>query len=162
MSKINKSLQTLKIMSNFVHSITAADGQELPRSSMLVPFCRLWHTGSFLYAKFVATAGTCGYHNDNPGATNDDKAGNDSFWFSVNSTRLLFSYAKLTNRGLFLLTWINFNASVYKYNYIHYKMWVEIAYPFPNFNGCTVEVWEWISNFIPHFTMYVITYTCWD
>ena len=20
--------------------------------------------------------------------------------------------------------------------------------PFPNFNGCTVEVWEWISNFI--------------
>ena len=27
----------------------------------------------------------------------------------------------------------------------------EIAYPFPNFNGCTIEVWEWINNFIPHF-----------
>ena len=25
-----------------------------------------------------------------------------------------------------------------------------ITYPFPNFNGCTVEVWEWTSNFIPH------------
>ena len=28
----------------------------------------------------------------------------------------------------------------------------EITYPFPNFNGATVEVWEWISNFITHFT----------
>ena len=25
------------------------------------------------------------------------------------------------------------------------KMWDEITYPFPNFNGATVEVWEWIS-----------------
>ena len=36
-------------------------------------------------------------------------------------------------------------------NYIHYKGWVEITYPFPSFNGCTVEVWEWINNFILHF-----------
>ena len=34
----------------------------------------------------------------------------------------------------------------------------EITHPFPNFNGCTVEVWESISNFIPHFTGHVITY----
>ena len=27
-------------------------------------------------------------------------------------------------------------------------MWDEITYPFPNSNS--VEVWEWISNFIPH------------
>ena len=40
------------------------------------------------------------------------------------------------------------------------KVWDEITYPFPNFNGCTVEVWEWISNFIPHFYEYVITYPC--
>ena len=33
---------------------------------------------------------------------------------------------------------------------------------FPNFNGATFEVWEWISNFIPHFTVPVITYPCWD
>ena len=36
-------------------------------------------------------------------------------------------------------------------NYTDYKMCDEITYPFPNFNGCTVEVWKWISNFIPHF-----------
>ena len=30
-------------------------------------------------------------------------------------------------------------------------MWTEITYPFSNFNGCTVEVLEWISYFIPHF-----------
>ena len=33
-------------------------------------------------------------------------------------------------------------------------------YPFPNFNGCTVEVLEWISNSTPHFTRCVITYLC--
>ena len=25
---------------------------------------------------------------------------------------------------------------------IHYKMWDEIIYPFPTFNGATVEIWE--------------------
>ena len=40
------------------------------------------------------------------------------------------------------------------------KLWDEITYPFPNFNGCTVEVWEWISNFTPHFIIDVITYPC--
>ena len=34
--------------------------------------------------------------------------------------------------------------------------------PFPNFNGATVEVWKWISKFIPHFMMDVITYPCWN
>ena len=29
------------------------------------------------------------------------------------------------------------------------KVCDEITYPFPNFNGTTVEVLEWISNFIP-------------
>ena len=41
------------------------------------------------------------------------------------------------------------------------KMWDNVTYPFPNFNGCTVEVWEWISKFIAHFLMDVITYPCW-
>ena len=44
------------------------------------------------------------------------------------------------------------------YMYIHYKVWDEITYPLPNFNGEAVEVWEWIRNFIPHFTGHVITY----
>ena len=30
--------------------------------------------------------------------------------------------------------------------YSHYLVLDEITYPFPNFNGATVEVWEWISN----------------
>ena len=41
-------------------------------------------------------------------------------------------------------------------------MWGENTYPFPNFSGCTVEVWKWINNFIPHFTVHVIIYPCWD
>ena len=55
---------------------------------------------------------------------------------------------------LTLIPWIS--------NHIHYKMWDEITYPFLNFNGSTVEVKEWISNFILHFTGHVITYPCWD
>ena len=42
------------------------------------------------------------------------------------------------------------------------KLWDEITYPFPNFNAATVEVWEWICNFITHFIMNVIAYPCWD
>ena len=45
-------------------------------------------------------------------------------------------------------------------NYINYKVWDEITYPFPNFNGVTVEVWEWKSNFIAHFPAHMITYPC--
>ena len=40
------------------------------------------------------------------------------------------------------------------------EVWDEITYPFPNFNGCTVEVWEWINNFIPHFIMVTINFPC--
>ena len=46
-------------------------------------------------------------------------------------------------------------------NYMLKKVLDEITYPFPNFNGCTVEVWERINNFIPHIMMDVITYPCW-
>ena len=38
-----------------------------------------------------------------------------------------------------LLTWINLNPNI---------VWDENIYQFPNFNGCTVEVWEWIRSFI--------------
>ena len=46
------------------------------------------------------------------------------------------------------LTWIS--------KYIQYNVWDEITYPFSNFNGCTVEVWEWIRFVILHFTGYVV------
>ena len=38
------------------------------------------------------------------------------------------------------------------------KVWDEITYPFPNINGCTVEIWEWLIYFVPHFIMDAITY----
>ena len=47
-------------------------------------------------------------------------------------------------------------------NHIRYSVWDEITYQLPNFISATVEVWEWISNFIPHLTMHVITFPCWD
>ena len=37
------------------------------------------------------------------------------------------------------------------------KVCDNITYPFPNFNGATVEVWEWICNFILHITIDPIT-----
>ena len=33
---------------------------------------------------------------------------------------------------------------------------------FPNFNYAVVDVWKWVSHFIPHFTGHVITHPCWD
>ena len=33
------------------------------------------------------------------------------------------------------------------------KVYDEITYPFPNFNGIAIEVWEWINNFLQHFIM---------
>ena len=41
-------------------------------------------------------------------------------------------------------------------------MWNEIIYPFPNFNGYTVEVWEWISTIILYILVEEITYPYWD
>ena len=53
-----------------------------------------------------------------------------------------------------LLAWIR--------NYILYNVWDEITDPSPNFNSAPVEVWEWISNFILHFTGHIIMYPCRD
>ena len=41
------------------------------------------------------------------------------------------------------------------------KVWDEITYQFPNINGATIEVWEWLSYFILHFMIDVITYPIW-
>ena len=37
--------------------------------------------------------------------------------------------------------------------------YIFIYHQLPNFNGSTVEVWEWIRYFIPHITGLVITYS---
>ena len=43
-----------------------------------------------------------------------------------------------------ILGWIGYD--------IHYEVWDEITYPFTNFNGATVEVWEWINDFVSYST----------
>ena len=40
------------------------------------------------------------------------------------------------------------------------KVWVEKTYPFPNLNGYTFEVLEWITDFIPYYILDVFTYPC--
>ena len=42
------------------------------------------------------------------------------------------------------------------------KLWDEITYSFPNFHGAIVEIWEWISDFVPHFIVNVVTYPWWN
>ena len=60
--------------------------------------------------------------------------------FVINDSRSVYY-----KHGLISIpAWIN--------DYTHHNMWDKITYPFPNFNGATVEVWEWIRNFISHFT----------
>ena len=56
--------------------------------------------------------------------------------------------------GPFSLTLI----PVWLSNFIDCKMWHGVAYPFPNFNGGNVEVYEWTRNFIPHFTLWALIY----
>ena len=43
-------------------------------------------------------------------------------------------------------------------NYSDYNVWDEITFPLSNFNGCTTEIWEEISNVSLNFTENVITY----
>ena len=38
----------------------------------------------------------------------------------------------------------------------------EITHTSSNCNDTEVEVWEWISNYIPHFTGFAITYPRWN
>ena len=87
-----------------------------------------------------------------------------SWWFETLSCplwRLCNDSIGSYHPGPFLLTWINFNPRM-EVVYTHYKMWDEIIHPFLNVKHATVEVWEWIRNFIPHFTGHGITYPCKD
>ena len=61
-----------------------------------------------------------------------------------------------TNQVPLWLTWTDIYPSMDKRLHPS-KVWGEISYPFPNFNGGTVEVWEWLRNFIPNFIGHVIT-----
>ena len=45
---------------------------------------------------------------------------------------------------------------------MHSKVWDEIIYASPNFNGSNDQVLEWIRNLIPLLIMDVIPYPYWD
>ena len=46
--------------------------------------------------------------------------------------------------------------SVWISNYIHHKVWDEITHPFLNFNSASIDIRDWLSNFISHFTRLLI------
>ena len=52
--------------------------------------------------------------------------------------------------------------SEWKRNHMVSKVWDETTYPFPNFNSAAIEIYDWISHYIPQFIMDVITYPYWD
>ena len=70
------------------------------------------------------------------------------YWFRIMCHLTDIKNAQLSShyQGPFLLTWIKFIIPASISNYIYHKKWNEIAYPLPNFKGCTIEVWEWISH----------------
>ena len=70
---------------------------------------------------------------------------------------ILFRPHWIISLGPLLLTWIN-SITAWISNHMLSKVGDEITCPFPNYNGFTVEVWEWISKFTSHFIMDVITY----
>ena len=62
----------------------------------------------------------------------------------------------------FRLTWINWNCMDKWLHPLWNVGWNYLSIPKLQRNGSTVEVWEWLSNFIPHFIMNIITYPCRD
>ena len=85
-------------------------------------------------------------------------------WSIFHRSLLLFSRVSNWQQGPLLPKGFNCVTLIPAWisSYVSSKVWDEITYPFPNFNSCTIEVWEWICNFISHFTGHVITYPCWD
>ena len=57
---------------------------------------------------------------------------------TVDIIHFVFVYCQ---KMVLLLTWLDFNP-VWITNYIHYKVWNWITFPFPGFNGCIAEVWN--------------------
>ena len=47
-------------------------------------------------------------------------------------------------------------------NRVNFGVWDGVACPFPDFGGATVEVWEWMSDFVAHITGHAIACPCWD
>ena len=62
---------------------------------------------------------------------------------------ILVSRDPFYQNGLFLIpAWIS--------NHMPSKMWDEVTFPIPNFDGCIIEVLELINDFVPYFRMYFL------
>ena len=44
------------------------------------------------------------------------------------------------DQGPILLTWLTL-IPAWISDYIHYEVWNEVTYPFPNLNGSAIEIW---------------------
>ena len=65
------------------------------------------------------------------------KSKKDNSWHYIEIEKYIFQNLPL------ITAWLS--------NYIYYEVQDEITHSFLDFNGATVEVWEWISNFTSHF-----------
>ena len=66
------------------------------------------------------------------------------------------------HQGPLLLKWINFNPSTDKYSHSHESVgWNSLSILKLQRLHRLGIVWEWISNFIPHFMVDVIAKPCW-
>ena len=52
--------------------------------------------------------------------------------------------------------------SIWICNHMRNKVWDEITYPLSNFKSAAVDVYGWISNYIPHFIIDMAADACWN
>ena len=116
-----------------------------------LPICRkhtvfTWKTCILIaLVTFISLGKICAHHSWNAKRLNEH-------WHMSQYTPWIMLEVRTSSCSV--VVWIS--------NYIHYNVWDEITYPFPNLNGSAVEVWEWMSNFILHLTGHVVTYKCWE
>ena len=68
---------------------------------------------------------------------------------TVQIFNVLYCWGSFYCHGLTLIpAWIS--------NHMPNEAWDAFAYPFQNLNGCAIEIWQWISDFSPHFIMDII------
>ena len=90
-------------------------------------------------------------------------------WFGRNTERpnnnelqnIENSLLRKNNKGHLWLIRINL-IRAWISNHLRSWVWGGVIYLFPNVNGCTDEVWEWMINFILHFITDVMTDPCWE
>ena len=81
--------------------------------------------------------------------------GSPSLILLLSNHKNYWSFVKPLQYVTHFTEWLN-SIATQKSNHLPCKVWDGITYPFPNLNGCTVDVWKGISNFIPSIIIDVI------